>query len=974
MLSLRNIKKDYEVADEKVAALKGISLDFRKSEFVAILGPSGCGKTTLLNIIGGLDKYTEGDLVINGVSTKKYNDRDWDTYRNHSVGFVFQSYNLIPHQTVLSNVELALTLSGVNKKERRKRAKEALEKVGLGDQLNKKPNQMSGGQMQRVAIARAIVNDPEILLADEPTGALDSQTSVQVMDILKEISKDRLIIMVTHNPELAERYATRTVKLFDGEVKDDSSPYVSEIPDKTDEEIKKSRKKKPSMSFFTALSLSKNNLMTKKGRTFLTSFAGSIGIIGIALILSVSTGVKNYIDDVQKDTLSNYPIEIQRESKDLSSIISALSGKTDGKAGHDLDGVYENKMMYELSNSLSQAETTENNLKAFKKYIENNEEFAKYASAVRYGYDVNMNIYTKDGDGKTVKSDAMELITEVMGGDSIYAQGSSMFMSSSGFDVWEELLSGKNGEAVGDATKEKYTLVNGKWPENHDETVLIVNERNEVSDLTLYALGLKTKAEILSDMEKAATGEVVDTETSKHGYDEILGRTFRVILSSDIYKKNADGDYEDLTATEAGLSYLYDNSETELKIVGIIRPNEDSNMMSSGGAIGYTSLLTDRIISLDSKSDLLREQLENKKTDILTGLPFKSEISDDEEAETVKNWFSSLSAEDKARIYIEIKSKPTDEYVKTAVAQYTANLDDAAMREMFKQAMSKKMTLDEKSIDEYVSGLDEKTLRGYIEEMATSSVKEQYAAKIKAQFASLPADRAASLFDAEEFSDDDYKAFYTDFASEIVSDATYDENIKKLGYIDREDPWTMEIYADSFENKDNISSLISKYNETVTEDDKINYTDYVALLMSSITTIIDAISYVLIAFVTISLVVSSIMIGIITYISVLERTKEIGILRSVGASKKDISRVFNAETLIVGFAAGVIGILLTLGLDFIVNIILHSLTGIETLNASLPPISAAILVAISMFLTFIAGLIPSKIAAKKDPVTALRTE
>ena len=974
MLSLRNIKKDYEVADEKVAALKGISLDFRKSEFVAILGPSGCGKTTLLNIIGGLDKYTEGDLVINGVSTKKYNDRDWDTYRNHSVGFVFQSYNLIPHQTVLSNVELALTLSGVNKKERRKRAKEALEKVGLGDQLNKKPNQMSGGQMQRVAIARAIVNDPEILLADEPTGALDSQTSVQVMDILKEISKDRLIIMVTHNPELAERYATRTVKLFDGEVKDDSSPYLSELPDKTDEEIKKSRKKKPSMSFFTALSLSKNNLMTKKGRTFLTSFAGSIGIIGIALILSVSTGVKNYIDDVQKDTLSNYPIEIQRESKDLSSMISALSGKTDGKAGHDLDGVYENKMMYELSNSLSQAETTENNLKAFKKYIENNEEFAKYASAVRYGYDVNMNIYTKDGDGKTVKSDAMELITEVMGGDSIYAQGSSMFMSSSGFDVWEELLSGKNGEAVGDATKEKYTLVDGKWPENYDETVLIVNERNEISDLTLYALGLKTKAEILSDMEKAATGEVVDTETSKHGYDEILGRTFRVILSSDIYKKNADGDYEDLTATEAGLSYLYDNSGTELKIVGIIRPNEDSNMMSSGGAIGYTSLLTDRIISLDSKSDLLREQLENKKTDILTGLPFKSEISDDEEAETVKNWFSSLSAEDKARIYIEIKSKPTDEYVKTAVAQYTANLDDAAMREMFKQAMSKKMTLDEKSIDEYVSGLDEKTLRGYIEEMATSSVKEQYAAKIKAQFASLPADRAASLFDAEEFSDDDYKAFYTDFASEIVSDATYDENIKKLGYIDREDPWTMEIYADSFENKDNISSLISKYNETVTEDDRINYTDYVALLMSSITTIIDAISYVLIAFVTISLVVSSIMIGIITYISVLERTKEIGILRSVGASKKDISRVFNAETLIVGFAAGVIGILLTLGLDLIVNIILHSLTGIETLNASLPPISAAILVAISMFLTFIAGLIPSKIAAKKDPVTALRTE
>lgn len=974
MLSLRGIKKDYEVAGTTVPALKGISIDFRKSEFVAVLGQSGCGKTTLLNIIGGLDQYTEGDLVINGISTKKYNDRNWDAYRNHSVGFVFQSYNLIPHQTVLSNVELALTLSGVSKKERRRRAKEALEKVGLGDQLNKKPNQMSGGQMQRVAIARAIVNDPEILLADEPTGALDSQTSVQVMEILKEISKDRLIIMVTHNPELAEKYATRTIKLLDGEVLGDSDPYVSEIPDKTDAEIKKNKKKKSSMSFFTALSLSKNNLMTKKGRTFLTSFAGSIGIIGIALILSVSTGVKNYIDDVQKDTLSNYPIELQRESKDLTSVITAISGRVDGKTDHELDGVYENKMMYELSNSLTQADTTENNLKAFKKYIENNEEFAKYASAVRYGYDVNLNVYTKDPDGNTVKSDVMELITDVMGGDSLYAQSSSTFMSMAGFDVWEELLPGKDGEALNDSVKEQYSLVKGEWPDAYDEAVLIVNDRNEISDMTLYALGLKTKAEILSDMEKAASGDVVDTESAKHDYDEIIGKEFRVILSSDVYAKNADGKYENLSETEAGISYLYDNSETKIKIVGIIKPNEDATVSSAGGTIGYTHLLSDRIIELDAESDILKEQTDSPKIDVLTGLPFKSDVEEADEIETVKNRFASLSTEEKARIYVAIKSTPTDEYLKTATEQATANLDDATMREMFRQAISQKMSLDENSINAYVDGLDEETLRGYVEEIAATSITEKYAAEVSARFASLSTEQIAAAFDAEEFTDEDYKRFYADFADEIVSDSTYEDNIKLFGYIDTEDPSSIEIYAETFENKDKISAFISAYNETVSEDDKITYTDYVAMLMSSITTIIDAISYVLIAFVTISLVVSSIMIGIITYISVLERTKEIGILRSIGASKKDISRVFNAETLIVGFAAGVIGIGLTLGFNVIINIILHSLTGIETLNSSLPTAAAILLVAVSMFLTFIAGLIPSKVAAKKDPVIALRTE
>lgn len=980
MLTLKNITKDYEIAGTKVHALKGISLEFRKSEFVSILGQSGCGKTTLLNIIGGLDKYTDGDLIINGVSTKKYNDRDWDTYRNHSIGFVFQSYNLIPHQTVLSNVELALTLSGVSKKERRKRAIEALEKVGLGDQLNKKPNQMSGGQMQRVAIARAIINDPEILLADEPTGALDSQTSVQVMEILKEISKDRLIIMVTHNPELAEKYATRTIRLLDGVVTDDSLPYTSEEKEKTDEEIKqqkKGRKKKSSMSFFTALSLSKNNLMTKKGRTFLTSFAGSIGIIGIALILSVSTGVKNYIDDVQKETLSNYPIKIQRENQDLTSVITAIAGQTSSENRHELNAVYENKMMYELSNALTQSTKIENNLVDFKKYIEKSEDFDEYASAIQYGYDIDMNIYTKDTDGKVIKSDAMELINEVMGEDSIYTSSSSLFMSEASlrFEVWQELLSGKNGEPVNEAVKDQYTLIDGKWPEKYNEIVLIVNKNNEISDMTLYALGLETKDKILSDMEKASNGEEVDTEIKSHSYEDIKNRKFRAVLASDIYKKTESGHYEDLSQSEAGISYLYDNSDIELEIVGIIRPNEDSVSNSESGAIGYTGLLSQYIIDKTDEGELLKNQQENSDTDILTGLPFKSNISTSEEKiNLVKDYFSSLSTEEKAALYTEMKSKPTDEYLKNATEQFISANSEENLENMIKQAMEQKMSLDEASINEYVEGMDEETKNGYINEIVKASIAQKYESETKERFSKVPKENIAAMFDSETFTNEDYESFYEEFSDKLVSDSTYDDNMKEFGYVDIENPSTIAIYAETFENKDKISDLISNYNNSVDKDNEISYTDYVALLMSSITTIIDAISYVLIAFVTISLVVSSIMIGIITYISVLERTKEIGILRSIGAAKKDISRVFNAETLIVGFAAGAIGIVMTLLFDVIINIILHSLTGIPTLNATLPWLAGLILVLISMLLTFIAGLIPSKIAAKKDPVIALRSE
>lgn len=988
MLRLKKIEKNYEVAGNEIKALKGINLEFRKSEFVAVLGPSGCGKTTLLNIIGGLDKYSKGDLIINGVSTKKYKDRDWDTYRNHSVGFIFQSYNLIPHQSVLSNVELALTLSGVSKKERRRRAVEALEKVGLGDQLNKRPNQMSGGQMQRVAIARAIVNDPEILLADEPTGALDSKTSVQVMEILKEISKDRLIIMVTHNPELAEKYATRTIKLLDGEVTDDSMPYNSEEKEKTDEEIKlgekekekqkkKGKKKKSSMSFLTALSLSKNNLLTKKGRTLLTSFAGSIGIIGIALILSVSTGVKQYIDDVQKDTLSNYPIEIEAESTDLTSVLSSIAGRRESSSQHELDAIYENKMMYELSNSITQASTVKNNIAAFKEYIENSDQFDEYASAVQYGYDAQMNIYTEDPEGNIVRSDVMELINSIMGSDSIYASGASTFMGSFSFDIWEKLLSGKNGETINPTEKDKYTLVAGSWPENYDEVVLIVNENNETSDMTLYALGLETKEKILDDMQKAASGEMVDTTASSHSYEEILNIKFKVILSSDMYQKTSDGSYENLSETDAGLSYLYDNSDIELKITGIIRPNEGTmSSAASSGGLGYTEKLADLIIEKTSENELLKEQLGNEETDVLTGLPFNSEnMTSEKKISLVKEYFSTLNDEKKAEIYVEIQSIPSQEYIDSAVNGILSQTTEEELKEMIKQAITQQMSLDEERINEYVDNMSEETVNEHVTEIITESVTRQYAENVASQFSSLPPAAIAAMFDERDFSDDDYERFFSLFSDDIVSDSTYNENLEKLGYVDKENPSSVAIYSETFENKDKISELIEEYNNGVeNQDDKITYTDYIALLMSSITTIIDAISYVLIAFVTISLVVSSIMIGIITYISVLERTKEIGILRSIGASKRDISRVFNAETLIVGFVAGIIGIAITLLFIAVINIILHSLTGIETLNAVLPVAAAVILVAISMFLTFIAGLIPSRIAAKKDPVIALRTE
>ncbi|MCH5273691.1 MAG: ABC transporter ATP-binding protein/permease [Lachnospiraceae bacterium] len=981
MLKLCNIVKEYSMGDMKIPALKGVSIQFRKSEFVAVLGQSGCGKTTLLNIIGGLDQYTEGDLIINGTSTKRFKDADWDSYRNHSIGFVFQNYNLIPHQTVLSNVELALTLSGVSKAERRRRAKEALEKVGLGDQLNKKPNQMSGGQTQRVAIARALVNDPDILLADEPTGALDSETSIQIMEILKEISKDKLIIMVTHNPELAEQYSNRIVRLLDGKIVSDSAPYEEEQEVK--ELTKKEKKaKKTSMSFFTALALSFNNLLTKKGRTFMTAFAGSIGIIGIALILSVSTGVQAYIDSVQRDTLSSYPITVEAETVDSSALFAVMLGvNKDGEAlnPHEMDKVYANSTMYDMMNSLNNMETRKNNLRAFKKFLEENEEIKKYISSIRYSYDMDMSVYTKDTDGKVIKSDVMELLRMMMGA---YGVSSNMMESmgsmSAGMNVWSEMLAGEDGELVNDMLKEQYDVVYGRFPESYDEVVLLVNYKNEISDMVLYAIGLTTMDTLMESMQATMSGEEISQDLGPWTYEEICNMKFRVIPSSQKYKEQSDGSYVDLSASEAGLSYLYDNEGFDLKIVGILRPNEDAVAVSMDGAIAYTTALTDYVMRANRDSEILKAQLADETMDIITGLPFETgeeeELSPEEKTAAVKEYFAGLTSAEKAFLYGEIMSTPSAAYLQQVVTAQLSMMGEAEIRAMLVQALAQQMGVEAAQVETYVADMDAAMLQNYAVQILSAMASAEYAKGVQANLSTMTSEQLAALLDAAEFTQEEYVGFYENYIPKGVSASTYEENLKLLGYADPDSPSAINIYAETFENKDMIADLIAKYNETAAEEDVIEYTDIVALLMSSITTVINAISYVLIAFVAISLVVSSIMIGIITYISVLERIKEIGILRAIGASKKDISRVFNAETIIVGFTSGAIGILITLMLIVVINIILHSVTNIASLNAVLPPVAAVVLVLISMLLTFIAGLFPAKVAAKKDPVIALRSE
>ena len=868
MLKLQNIKKDYITGDTAVHALKGVSIEFRKSEFVSILGNSGCGKTTLLNIIGGLDRYTDGDLFINGKSTKTYKDRDWDNYRNHSVGFIFQSYNLIPHQTVLSNVELALTLSGVSKQERRKRAEDALKKVGLGDQLGKKPNQMSGGQMQRVAIARALVNDPEILLADEPTGALDSETSVQIMELLKEISKDRLVIMVTHNPELAKQYSTRIVRLLDGNITDDSDPYGGEETAKAE----KDEGKRPSMSFLTALSLSLNNLMTKKARTFLTSFAGSIGIIGIALILSLSNGVNAYIQKVEEDTLSSYPITIEQAGMDVSRLVKDLMGKNEAPEDRERNKIYSNNIMTEMMTTMVNG-ISENNLELLKAHIEKTPEFESNTSEIEYKYSTVMNIYDEKGN----RVNPNTVFTTVFGESAAQSQQYSGMSSFSNTEVWTRLFD--NSEFL----EKQYDVIAGRMPEKYNEIVLAVDKNNQISDYTLYSLGLKDVKELEEMMKKAQNGEKIEpTEEVTYSYDDILSLKFKLLCNTDYFEKSENGTWANKTDDELFVQSQLAKLGEDITVVGIIRPAEGSVANDTAGFVGYKSELMEHLINKVNDSEIVKAQKASPDTDVLTGLPF--ETNENMTYEDLMAYIAALPENERA------------EY-----AAYTEQMAAAGM--------------------------------------TNEQIAERFNSAIKAK----------------------------------NSSATYEGNLSLMGVSDLKRPSVINIYPKDFEAKETVAELIDDYNSAAAENEKITYTDYIGLMLSSVTTIINAISYILIAFVSISLIVSSIMIGIITYISVLERTKEIGILRAMGASKRDVSRVFNAETLIVGFSAGVIGILITLLLLIPINAIIGAITDISGL-AVLPVAGAAALIIISMLLTLIAGLFPSKIAAKKDPVTALRSE
>ncbi|MEE1186495.1 MAG: ABC transporter ATP-binding protein/permease [Acutalibacteraceae bacterium] len=973
MLILKNIVKNYETGNQTVKALKNVNLNFRQNEFVSILGPSGCGKTTLLNIIGGLDRYTSGDMYINNVSTKEYKDRDWDTYRNYKIGFVFQSYNLIPHQSVLANVELALTLSGVSKSQRRKRAKEALEKVGLGDCINKKPNQMSGGQMQRVAIARALVNNPDILLADEPTGALDSATSNQVMEILKEISKDKLIIMVTHNPEIAQKYSTRIIKLKDGEIISDSNPFEYELQAVKKE---KSKEKHTSMSFLTAFNLSMKNLLTKKGRTILTSFAGSIGIIGIALILSLSNGIQTYIDKLQEDTLSSYPITIEDQTMDMSSMVEIFSGNEKSKEQKDLTKIYSRDITYDMMNAMTSTQT--NNLTDFKKFIETDEEIKKYVSAIQYGYGQELNIYAD--------SDTVEQLNPPTVYDRMFGENSSVASMGESFqnlEVWKEMLPQDDGTGINELIKQQYDIVEGKWPEKYNEVVLVVDENNTLNDIYTFCIGLKDADEIDDIMKAVANGEKVESSNSSWDIKDIIGKTYKLVLPTDKYQYDTiSGTYIDKSDNESYMQIVIDKAET-IEICGIIKPNPDSNAASLQCAVAYTKALSDHYAEQINNSQIVKTQLEDENTDVITGLKFDDgsfdELNDSQKAEKIKDFYQNAAVYVKANAYKQIMSKPTDEYLKENTDVYMSQYPDRQSMENAITAMYvENAGMSEDKIKEYLEQMSDDELYENMYAGIEEMISTQYEESMSEQLSLMSAEQLSTAFDnlISSYSDEQITLTLSEqYLNDCYAPTTYKENMQAFGYSKPETPTSINLYAASFEDKEEIADRISYYNTQVKNDeDKINYTDYVGLMMSSVTTMINAVSYGLIAFVAISLIVSSIMIGIITYISVLERTKEIGILRAIGASKKDISRVFNAETLIIGLVSGLLGVIITVLLCLPINSLLHSLTGIMTINAALPLVAGIILVLISMTLTLIAGIIPAKLAAKKDPVVALRTE
>ena len=997
MLELKNIHKIYKSGENFVNALQGIDLQFRKSDFVSILGPSGCGKTTMLNIIGGLDHYTEGDLVIDGRSTKDYKDRDWDGYRNHRIGFVFQSYHLIPHQSVLQNVELALTLSGVSKRERRKAAIAALEQVGLKDQLRKKPSQMSGGQMQRVAIARALVNNPDIILADEPTGALDTETSVQVMEILKEISKDRLVIMVTHNPELAEAYSTRIIRMLDGRITGDTAPLSEEEKRALKEEKKPEKgKKKPSMSFATSFMLSLKNLVTKKGRTALTAFAGSIGIIGIALIFAVSQGTSSYIQYIQEDTLSSYPITLTASTVDMATLMEAFMDMGKEQASdHDLDNVYSKSVLAQMVNALNNMETMENDLRSFKTQLESDLQdedgrLYKALTGVQYTYDFDLQVYTKSPDGTVVFSDTQQLLMDAIR-KNLNMDVSAMVdmrdqmagsmgtqMMSGEIKLWNEMLSGMDGSLISPVLEKQYEVIDGgRWPAAYNEIVLVVDKNNEVDDLTLYALGLKTEEEINAIFDAVVTGETLDSGKQSWTYEQLKDMTFKVVLNGDCFVKEENtGTYLDLRKTDTGRRYLYDNG-IDVKIVGIIRAKEDVNSPMLKGSIGYTKALTEYLIEQSKGNEVIAAQKENPTTDIFTGLPFgqnKTDLTAEEKAVAFTEYIDTLSQSGKAEAYLRILSVPSLEQTQQVLQQAIATATREDMEQVMVQVLIQQMGIGQKEALEYAQAMSVEELTEIYSQMVVMQFRMELSNQVRKQMAGIPQEQlvmmltgAMATFTQEQL------ALYYDEVTEF-SESTLEENLRILGAVDLDNPATISLYASSFENKDTLEAYINDYNKSVEELKQIKYTDYVGLIMSAVTTIIDAITYVLIAFVAISLIVSSIMIGVITLISVQERTKEIGILRALGASKRNVSSLFNAETVIVGLAAGLLGVGVTYLLCIPINAIIYHLTEISQLRAILPGNVAVVLVIISVVLTLICGLIPARSAAKKDPVVALRTE
>ncbi len=1028
MLKLKDIVKEYPVADSSVIALKGVSVNFRSSEFVSVLGHSGCGKTTLLNIIGGLDQYTSGELFIKGKSTKAFKDTDWDTYRNHSVGFVFQTYNLIPHQTVLANVELALTLSGVSKTERRQRAKDALTKVGLGDQFSKKPNQLSGGQMQRVAIARALVNDPEILLADEPTGALDSETSVQVIDLLKEISKEKLVIMVTHNPELAEKYSSRIIRLVDGKIVEDSDPYGGENSEATEKTDKKA-KKKPSMSFFTALSLSFTNLLTKKMRTFLTSFAGSIGIIGIALILSLSSGFQAYIDSIQQEALTSYPLLIDVATMDMNSMMTSMTGIATGEIDHDRDKVYSNTLSQSMVSSFS-SEIWFNDLSKFKEFLESDKSNIKdYVSSIQYTYSGDMNIYCVDetvGTNQVYPSPALEMANSMMGTMGLTSLGintTTMEAYTKNINSWLELVN--NQELL----NSQYELIEGEWPSAYNEVVLVIDKNNEISDLAIQGLGLLSTEEMTETFLALMKGEEIEQKKYEIEYDEIIGRKFKLVTEPEYFEYNEETKtWDDKHGDEEFIANLIDKAE-EITVVGIIRPDEESLMVTTVGNIGYTAALTEYVVNKTNEAEIVKQQKANPEIDVFTGIPFPVEEEEEKTEEKPKEPKKEGETE-KAKTQDVMSAnfeKPTVSSLgfngtapKTTFTQ-TPPMDFSKMPEASKEDVYA-------AIDENYSGAEAEKMKRTVDLMLkpvlSISERRELAANLDEMLqgvtvegiGTISGDQAVTFLSMMTTSDK-LKMLYaiingklegvtTPEGTELPTEpstpknpsqttpqqpviepelepepepepqplaSSYEEALSLLGVGDLAHPKQISIYPLNFESKDAISNIIREYNASVTLDKEIKYTDYIGLLLTSVSKIINIISYILIAFVAISLVVSSIMIGIITYISVLERTKEIGILRAIGASKRDISRVFNAETLVVGFVSGMIGIGATLLLTIPINLVIKHFTTIPNV-AQLPTKGGLILVITSMVLSLISGLIPSRIASKKDPVEALRTE